>query len=225
MKSFILHIETSTKTCSVALSKDGKLVDCIESTPENYTHAEVLAIYIDDLFKRNAISAKELKAVAVSKGPGSFTGLRIGISTAKGLCYALSIPLIAIDSLHILANHFIQSNSITDADMQLKPMIDARRKEVYTALFNVHKELVSPIDNEIITETPQLTKNQIWFGDGADKFFDVINSPFIEIIKGISTSAKGMVEIAENRFIHQNFEDSAYFEPFYLKDFVTGKKT
>lgn len=223
MKNYILHIETSTKTCSVSLGKDGKLVDLIEETPENFTHAEVLAVFIQNILKKNNLSTDHLKAVAVSKGPGSYTGLRIGVSTAKGLCYSLKIPLIAIDSLTILANHFQQLHP-EEKFGALKPMIDARRKEVYTASYSNNLEMIAEINNEVIDiENYQSSENEIWFGDGANKFSDIKN-PMIKIIEGFDTSSEGMVDIAQKMFEKSVFEDVAYFEPFYLKDFVTGKK-
>lgn len=222
MKEYILHIETSTKTCSVALGKERTLVDFIDDSPEQFTHAERLAISIRDIIKRNSLSNSSLKAVAVSKGPGSYTGLRIGVSTAKGLCYALNIPLIAIDSLTILTYFFLQENNVKQ-NAVLKPMIDARRQEVYTASFSIDQKMISPINNEIIdVEKYYTTENEIWFGDGANKFSKIQNSN-VTVIENFNTSAKGMILLAEDKFEKNDFENVAYFEPFYLKDFITGK--
>lgn len=223
MKEYILHIETSTKTCSVALSKERMLIDFIDESPEQFTHAERLAVSIRDIIKRNNLSNSSLKAVAVSKGPGSYTGLRIGVSTAKGLCYALNIPLIAIDSLTILTSFFLQENNVKQ-NVVLKPMIDARRQEVYTASFSTNQKMIIPINNEIIDiEKYDTTEKEIWFGDGANKFSQIQNSN-VTVIENFNTSAKGMILLAEDKFEKKKFENVAYFEPFYLKDFIAGNK-
>jgi len=221
MTTYILHLETSTKVCSVALSRDGKMIALKEIAEENYSHAENITLFIEDVLKQAEISIKEIHAVSVSSGPGSYTGLRIGVSTAKGLCYPLNIPLISVDSLLALNEIAILKHPNTN----LCPLIDARRMEVFNAIFNQDGEEIKPISADIIdADTYSSFEPFIYFGDGAVKLQEVWKDKNCTIDSTILSSAKGQVSIAYKKFLAQDFEDVAYFEPFYLKDFVAGKK-
>lgn len=216
----ILCLETSTRACSVALGQNGKLLALKESLDEKYSHAENLTVFIDEVCKQSKISLKDIDAVAVSKGPGSFTGLRIGVSTAKGLCYALNKPLIAINSLESMAV------SCTSPQVLVCPMIDAKRMEVYCAVYDDKLNEIKKTSAEIIDEASfsDLLRGHkmLFFGDGAEKCKTQIKSPNVVFIDGINPSAQFMIPIAEKYFNEKRFEDVAYFEPFYLKDFVSG---
>ena len=219
----ILHIESSTKTCSVLISEDAKPIAIRESHDENYSHAEKLAVYMDEVIKEIG-GPKTLDAVCVSKGPGSYTGLRIGVSAAKGLCYAMDIPLLSVDSLSSLAQVAINQTELTDSDI-LMPMIDARRMEVYTSQFNSAGEMTDEISALVIDEESLFStefKTYI-FGDGAEKCVEVICNQNVQFLPEVKPSASGMIKLAESKFAASEFEDVAYFEPFYLKDFVAGK--
>lgn len=220
--SLILNIETSGKTCSVALAERGNLLSCIESHPDNYIHSEKLNVFIEQLFSDSNQKIKDLSAVCVSKGPGSFTGLRIGTSCAKGLCYALSIPLLAVDALTVMMHNY----SFQERPKAHKyiPMIDARRMEVYMALFNEKFEMDSSIVAEVIDANSfdNDTASVVLFGDGADKLESLVFPKQIKIISGFKTSAKAMCTLSYKKFQKSEFEDLAYFEPFYLKDFKVG---
>ncbi len=224
--ALILSIETATPVCSVALAKDNEVIELKESTKKN-SHSEIVTVFIDELLKENKFSFSDLNAVAVSKGPGSYTGLRIGVSTAKGLCYALDIPLIAVNTLRALAFGTSQEYS-QDPNMQVLfcPMIDARRMEVYCALFdNINRE-VRETKAEIVEPDSfktYLKSNKVFFfGDGAAKCKEVIQHPNAVFLENIFASAANMVVIALEKFNNKQFEDVAYFEPFYLKDFIAG---
>lgn len=219
----ILCIETATKMCSVALCKGEELL-VLKEQGGVYSHAENLTVFIEQIVSESGISLAQLDAIAVSKGPGSYTGLRIGVSTAKGLAFALQKPIIAVDTLTSMAN--LAAQSTKRQAVYFCPMIDARRMEVYCAIFDTEINLVKPISAEIITdnifddvvgESPLLV-----FGDGAHKcreiFKDKQNFIFIE---EEFISAKGLIQIALEKWSKQEFEDVAYFEPFYLKDFVS----
>lgn len=226
--ALILNIETSTKVCSVALGKDGKLIALKESRDENYSHSENLTTYIQDVFSQVKSEFKELDAIAVSKGPGSYTGLRIGVSTAKGLCYALDKPLIGIETLKAMAQSHI-SHLTSHISHLFCPMLDARRMEVYCAVYDLSLNELKKTTAEIIDEnsfSDLLEKNSIYFfGDGAEKCKKLLsNNPNAKFIENIFPSAKNMIHFSEEAFKKKKFEDMAYFEPFYLKDFV-GKKT
>ncbi|MDZ4823247.1 MAG: tRNA (adenosine(37)-N6)-threonylcarbamoyltransferase complex dimerization subunit type 1 TsaB [Flavobacteriales bacterium] len=237
--ALILSIETSTRNCSVALARNGELLALKEHAEDSYTHAEELHPFIQHVLQSASCSLNQLDAVAVSKGPGSYTGLRIGVSAAKGLCYALNIPLLAIDSLSVLFNLTLALSkgegrkSLTptlskgegeDFDF-IVPMIDARRMEVYTTTFTPSAEMISPIDAKIIDENfflPFQNKRIGLCGDGAEKCRPFLNDGH-KILPIIFPSALGMIEFAEKAFAKKQFEDTAYFEPFYLKDFLPGK--
>lgn len=218
--AIILNIETATKNCSVSLSKNGKTLFCKEQADQGYSHAEKLHVFIDEVIKECQVDIKEINAVAVSKGPGSYTGLRIGVSAAKGLCYALNIPLIAIDTLEILASKVDQNDGL------IVPMLDARRMEVYSAVFNQDKKIVSETKAEILDENSYAHVNEkIYFlGDCQEKCKTVLTkSNFQFLPEIIFPSASEMSELSFQKFIAKEFEDVAYFEPFYLKDFLLTK--
>ena len=221
--ALILSIETSTKVCSVCLSENDNIIIKKELYEAN-SHATHLTVFIQDLFndiKEYKIS--DIDAVAVSSGPGSYTGLRIGVSVAKGICYALSKPLIAITSLEALAYAAIDNENLKDGTL-ICPMIDARRMEVYTTLYNARFEKIKEISAEIIDENSfaETLKQQpiLFLGDGATKCKDVIKNENAIFIENKAPLAANMVKTAYQKFQDKKFEDVAYFEPFYLKDFV-----
>jgi len=215
--TLILNIETSTKVCSVSLGLDGELLAVKEESSDKYIHSEKLNVFIKDLFTQVDYQLKDLAAVCVSKGPGSYTGLRIGISSAKGFCYALDIPLISIDSVSVLACGYL-NNNVIDANTILMPMIDARRMEVYTAAFNNKAEMKTPISAEVIDVAFfDANKEIILIGDGAEKCNAVI--PANVRIENHLSSSKGMINLSYLKFSKKEFEDVAYVEPFYLKSF------
>ena len=224
----ILSIETGTEICSVALADGGELVSLRENT-EGRNHANDLAIYMQEILEENDLFPEDIDAVAVSAGPGSYTGLRIGVSTAKGFCYALGKPLIAIDSLLSLAGIALEEYraGIVDIDTPealLIPMIDARRMEVYTRVFDMRLDPLT--DTEVMIITPEsfaeyAGRELVIFGNGAAKSKDVIGIP-VKIAQ-VSSSARGLTTIAEKYFNEGNFVDTAYYEPAYLKDFVATK--
>ena len=215
--ALILNIETATKNCSVALSKAGKTLAIRELSEQNFSHAEKLHVFIEELLLETNVALKDIQAIAVSQGPGSYTGLRIGISAAKGLCYALSIPLIALDTLEILARK-IQVNSGI-----IIPMIDARRLEVFSAFFDSSFTKIRAIKAEVIDENSYKEKSEILhlIGDGAMKFKEILTDEKFHYYPEIQyPSAAEMGLISFQKFQNNQFEDVAYFEPFYLKDFV-----
>lgn len=218
--AIILNIETATKNCSVSLSKSGKTIFVKEHADQGYSHAEKLHVFIDEVIKECQINISEINAVAVSKGPGSYTGLRIGVSAAKGLCYALNIPLIAVDTLEILANQ------VQKKDGLIVPMLDARRMEVYSAIFNNDLEKISETKAEILsTESYDEINEKIYFvGDCQEKCQTVLTKNNFEFLPEIVyPSANEMSKISYQKFENKQFEDVAYFEPFYLKDFLLTK--
>lgn len=227
--SLILSIETGTDICSAALSRDGELIALRESTG-GQEHARKLALYIDELLKGNEYDPEELDAVAVGKGPGSYTGLRIGVSTAKGICYALGIPLIGVGSLEALANVAAEDYEagILDVDdwaaAKLCPMIDARRMEVYAQVFDSSVDALSEPGAHVITgdsfsEYICSGGEFVIFGNGAAKCIDTLPKEGVRFAD-VAPSARGSVKPAYEAFRAGRFEDTAYFEPFYLKDFV-----
>jgi tRNA threonylcarbamoyladenosine biosynthesis protein TsaB len=225
--SKILHIDSSTRTCSVVLAVDGKCLSFRESHDQQYSHSEKLVVFIDEVLNDAQITAKQLDAVCVASGPGSYTGLRIGVSAAKGLCYALDVPFLSVSSLESMA-HWLSENYLKTTDGHLLcPMIDARRMEVYQQQFSSELSAMTDISAEIIVRdsfSKQLANNKmIFFGDGAAKCKDVIESSNAVFLDDFLPSARGMIDIAEKKFDDGDFEDVAYFEPYYLKDFVAGK--
>jgi tRNA threonylcarbamoyladenosine biosynthesis protein TsaB len=222
----ILQIETATTVCSVALAKDGEIL-AFKQVDQRNAHAEVITVFIDELLTDSGATYNDIEAIAVSCGPGSYTGLRIGISTAKGLCFALDKPLIAIETLKSMAYGVI-SQGVAD-EILLCPMIDARRMEVYTAVFNTKGERIQPTSAEIIDENSfaNLLKDHqiLFFGDGAEKCQSVLgNNPNAQFLPGFINSATHLTKKAGEKFRLKEFENVAYFEPFYLKDFIAGKK-
>jgi tRNA threonylcarbamoyladenosine biosynthesis protein TsaB len=219
--TYILNIETATKNCSVSLAKNGQTVLCKEIAEQGYSHAEKLHVFIEEIIKDTGLTVKDLKAIAISKGPGSYTGLRIGVSTAKGLCYALGIPLIAIDTLQVLAQ------KVTQKDGLIVPMIDARRMEVYSAVFNHNHQKIEEVQAEVLTENSyaEITETVYFVGDCQDKCQSVLTKDnFVFMPEIVFPSANEMSPISFEKFNKNEFEDVAYFEPFYLKDFMLTKK-
>ncbi len=215
---YLLHIETSTKVCSVALSRNGELCAIEELEEQGYSHGEKLTIFIERVLKDAGISMQELNGISVASGPGSYTGLRIGVATAKGLCYSLKIPLIAIDSLTALAEQ-------VETSQNKCAVIDARRMEVYNCIFDSEGNKLKEISADIIDEDSYKEFEPfVFFGDGADKLSDIWANKNCMINKEVKSSAAGQVKIAYQKFQSEAFEDVAYFEPFYLKDFIAGKK-
>jgi tRNA threonylcarbamoyladenosine biosynthesis protein TsaB len=227
--NFILHIDTSLEQGSVCLSSDGKLLQLI-TTNEQKEHASFIQPAINTLLHQNNITAKHLSSIAVSNGPGSYTGLRVGMATAKGLCYALQIPLITIGTFEIMTIAAIdtlhkQNQSLSATDL-FCPMIDARRQEVYTALLNQQLEFVNNPSAEIISENTlirQLNTCKIYFyGNGSAKFKAICNHPNACFINAGFT-AENMITLSCQRFADNNFADIAYSEPFYGKEFYSPK--
>lgn len=224
----ILQIETATTVCSVALARNEQVIAYKQINQRNI-HAEVITVFIDELLAAEGFTYNDLDAIAVSCGPGSYTGLRIGISTAKGLCFALDKPLIAIETLEAMAYGVINDPEINTDGLLLCPMIDARRMEVYTAIFNSKGERIKPTAAEIIDENSfgELLKTNkiLFFGDGADKCEPILgNNPNAQFLMNFTNSAIHLTQKAAGKFIANDFEDVAYFEPYYLKDFIAGKK-
>ena len=228
----ILCLETSTAVCSVSLVNNGNVVALRESL-DGQNHAEKITIFIDEVMKEAGVAYKDLDAVATSMGPGSYTGLRIGVSTAKGLCYAMEKPLIAIDTLAAMAYGFedykttrLQDYKFESTDI-LCPMIDARRMEVYTAFFNDKLERTSETEALVVDENSFMDLKQsnhlYLFGDGADKLSALFeNEANITVVEKFHCSAAYMAKLADEAFKNKQFVDVAYFEPFYLKNFVPG---
>ncbi|MEJ6616602.1 MAG: tRNA (adenosine(37)-N6)-threonylcarbamoyltransferase complex dimerization subunit type 1 TsaB [Crocinitomicaceae bacterium] len=221
MSTYILHLETATKVCSVALSLNGKLIELKEVEEDGYSHGENLNCFIEDVLKQGSINIKNLSAISVASGPGSYTGLRIGAASAKGLCYALGIPLIAIDALTCLAELAAEFHP----EITLCSLIDARRMEVYNSMIDKDGIQIKEISADIIDESSYSEYEPfVYFGDGADKLQDIWSGKNCIIDTSIKSSAKGQVKLAYEKFQLQKFEDVAYWEPFYLKDFIAGVK-
>jgi tRNA threonylcarbamoyladenosine biosynthesis protein TsaB len=223
----ILCIETATTACSVALTQDGKILSKKETTERN-AHSAKLTLFIDETLKENKLAFSDLDAVTISKGPGSYTGLRIGVSTAKGLCYALDIPLIAINTLQSLAWGMAKKHTDDKSGHRTLfcPMIDARRMEVYAAVYDSNLKEVRETRADIIESnsfSDYLDNSRvIFFGDGADKCKEVISHPNAVFVDNIFPSSANMAIPAFQKFGLKQFKDVAYFEPFYLKDFIAG---
>ncbi|MBR4137327.1 MAG: tRNA (adenosine(37)-N6)-threonylcarbamoyltransferase complex dimerization subunit type 1 TsaB [Bacteroidales bacterium] len=231
----ILCLETATPSCSVALVHNGEVLAC-EEDPKGQNHSEKITLFIDSVMKKAGISYNQLDAVAVSMGPGSYTGLRIGVSTAKGICYAVSKPLIAVETLEAMAyggklviSSKVEKSSL-NGNIMLVPAIDARRMEVYAAIFDENVNKIKDTEAVIIDESSfaDLKNNHhlYLFGDGADKCAELFaNDDKITVIKDFYCSARYMNTIAQQKLNNKDFVDVAYFEPFYLKDFVPGTPT
>ncbi|EDM45663.1 putative glycoprotease family exported protein [unidentified eubacterium SCB49] len=215
----ILCLETATKNCSVALSENGSVIAFKEITTAGYSHAENLHVFIEDVINQSSKKLSDLDAIAVSKGPGSYTGLRIGVSAAKGLCYALNIALISLETLDILAQQVKEKSIII-------PMLDARRMEVYSAVYNTDKKRIRDTQAQILDEnsfSQQLSEGKITFiGDGVEKFEAICDHDNATFITDALPSAKDMAVLAEIKHKKNDTEDVAYFEPYYLKDFKVG---
>lgn len=228
----ILNIDTSTEVCSVSLGKDGISV-ALREDHAGKNHAMQLTLFIDELLQQKGISMHDIDAVAVSGGPGSYTGLRIGVSTAKGICYASGKPLIVIPSLEAMAHHVI-SNSARyhlpdEASMLFCPMIDARRMEVYTAVYNAKGEQIQKISADIIDhqsfEEQLKTDKVAFFGNGSAKCRAAIGHENALFVADVHTSAAYIAPLAEKAYSEKRFVDTAYYEPYYLKDFVATVPT
>lgn len=227
--ALILNIETSTRVCSVCISHDG-IIKTIRESDEDKSHAKLLTIFINEMLEEQNLKMDDFDAVAVSKGPGSYTGLRIGVSTAKGLCYAKDLPLIAINTLQSMANGITEKVNSKELEFDnfnnsiIVPMIDARRMEVYSAFFNSKSEFIREVKAEIIDETSyleNLSKKQLIFcGDGSEKITNTVVHENATYVKDFYPSSKYMTALSEKAYKNEEFENVAYFEPFYLKDFV-----
>jgi tRNA threonylcarbamoyladenosine biosynthesis protein TsaB len=216
----ILNIETATKNCSVAIAKEGKTIAFREIAEQNFSHAEKLHVFIAELLSENQLQFSDLNAVAVSQGPGSYTGLRIGVSSAKGFCYALNIPMIAIDTLQLLAKQIQIEDGI------IIPMIDARRMEVFSAFYDKNYQQIRNTQAEIIDETSyqEISEKIHLVGDGTEKLKNTLtDNKFIFHSDVVFPSAKQMTQLSFDKFLKNDFVDVAYFEPYYLKDFVLTK--
>lgn len=216
--AYVLNIETSTTNCSVALSQNGSVVAHKEDNSLEYSHAERLHVYIDEVLQTAKVSIDQLDAIAISKGPGSYTGLRIGVSAAKGLCYALDVPLISVPTLEALAHQVDAPKGAVVA------MLDARRQEVYSAIFDDHFSELRATEAEVLTpESYQelLESSPVYFiGNGVAKTKALIAHKNAYFIEDKLPSAQQMCALSFEKYKAKNFEDVAYFEPFYLKDFI-----
>ena len=221
--SCILNIETSTDVCSVAISDSGQVIFNKEDH-SGPNHAVKLGVYVDEALDFLDSHGLPLEAVAVSCGPGSYTGLRIGVSMAKGICYGRGVKLIAVPTLELMAVPVLLGEHPEDEDALIVPMLDARRMEVYAEVFDRALKVVRPIQADIVdadTYKEYLDQHHVYFfGNGAAKCMETINHPNAHLVEGIEPLAKNMAPLAEKRFVEGKFEDVAYFVPFYLKDFV-----
>lgn len=220
--SYILNIETSTKNCSVSIAQNGKNIAIKEMANEGYSHAELLHVFIEKMLEENGLKTKDLHAIAVSQGPGSYTGLRIGVSAAKGLCFAVDIPLIAVETLTVLAHQVHVENGL------IIPMIDARRMEVYSAVFNSKLEKTRGVEAQILDETTFSALNETIYilGDCQEKIKTVLtDKKFVFLEDNVFPSAKEMAALSFQKYKNNDFVDVAYFEPYYLKDFMVTKST
>ena len=219
--AYLLCIETATEICSVALFNDKQLC-ASEMNAEGNKHAAVLTLLIDACLQKAGIQKTQLDAVGLSKGPGSYTGLRVGTSTAKGICYALDIPLITVNTLAALTAYYLQTHTVSGG--LICPMIDARRMEVYTALFNQQHQTILATEAKIIDEKSfesELNQQPIYFiGNGAAKCANVIQHPNAIFVHDVFCNAAGLIDEGLMAYQEKRFDDLAYFEPFYLKDFV-----
>lgn len=219
--SYILNIETATTNCSVSLSKEGEILVLKEDYNTNYSHAESLHLFIDDVFKQAKLAPQNLDAIAVSKGPGSYTGLRIGVSAAKGLCFSLDKPLISVNTLEALSNQVKIDNGC------IVPMLDARRMEVYASVYDANYNQIRAIQAQVLDSNSFeefLEQGKVYFiGNGVEKTKQIITHPNTVFIENKLPSAREMGALAYNKYRKTDLEDVAYFEPFYLKDFIGTK--
>ena len=219
----ILNLETATTNCSVSVSVNGDLVSLVENNAANYSHAEQLHQFIEEALKEASFSFSDLDAIAVSKGPGSYTGLQIGVSAAKGLCFSLEVPLISVSTLQSMACQ-VQ----TAVDHRIISVLDARRMEVYAGVFNGRYEALEPV-KAVVIESDSFAEYQeiekvVVVGTGAEKCSQVLKGGSFEYLPQLMPSAREMAVLAQRKFEAKDFEDLAYFEPFYLKDFVLSHK-
>jgi tRNA threonylcarbamoyladenosine biosynthesis protein TsaB len=219
--AIILSLETSTTNCSVSLSNEGETLVLKEDNNANYSHAESLHVFIDEVLNSAKLTLKDIDAIAVSKGPGSYTGLRIGVSAAKGLCFALNIPLISVSTLNALAHQVVISDGI------IVPMLDARRLEVYSAIYNASYHKLRDVEAQVLDEnsfSEYLEQETVYFiGNGVEKTKRLITHPNAIFVEGKLPSANEMSVLAYQKYKKSDIEDVAYFEPFYLKDFIALK--
>jgi len=217
--STILCIETASTNCSIAIGVNGKLLALKEDYDSSYSHAERLHNFIKEILDENGLELSDLDAIAVSKGPGSYTGLRIGVSAAKGLCFALDLPLISVATLTSLANQVEKEGTII-------PMMDARRMEVYTAVFDKDKHQIEDTSAKILDSESYkeyLDEQVVYFiGSGVEKFKKICEHPNARYIEDVLPSSAQMIALATIKHKKSDFEDVAYFEPYYLKDFMMG---
>ena len=219
--ALFLAIETTTKNCSVALFKNNVLIDFYEEVSDKYMHAERLTLFIFDLLNNNSVKFNDIEAVIISKGPGSYTGLRIGVGTAKGICYALNLPLISVPTLKAMAYHMAKDK---EYDFYC-PMINSRSSEFFSALYDIkNNEIISTKSAEMNISNYDLYKNKkiLFFGQNIDVFKNKIDKKNIFFKCNVFPTAKNLGEIGYINYKKEMFEDLAYFEPFYLKDFVLG---
>ena len=218
--AYILNIETSTTNCSVSLFNDLELMDCIEENTQDYSHSKSLHVFIDSVLKNSELKPKDLSAISVSKGPGSYTGLRIGVASAKGLCFALDIPLISIETLKILSENISNKGIVI-------PCLDARRMEVYSAVFNNKNERIRNTRAEILNEdsfNKYLSIDEVYFiGNANKKIKEIIAHKNAKFIDDVLPSSRQMGTLSFNKFKNNQFEDLNNFEPLYLKDFIGTK--
>ena len=222
----ILHIETSTKVCSVALSQDGALL-FEKADVEGPSHSVSCGVFVDEALSFANSHAIPVDAVAVSQGPGSYTGLRIGVSMAKGVCYGYRVPLLAVSTLQLLCVPVLLRHDDLPEDALLVPMIDARRMEVYAGVYDRALKEVRAVGADVVdaeTYKEYLDQHPVYFfGDGAEKCQEVIQHPNAHFLPGILPLAKNMYPLAERMYLRGEVQDVAYFEPFYLKEFVATK--
>lgn len=227
--AYLLHIDTATAVCSVALTENDKLIGLREDA-QGRNHSLMLTGFIDDLLKEHKLEPGNLDAICISAGPGSYTGLRIGVSTAKGICFACSIPLVAVGTLSAMAKGYIADKNIDreDREILLCPMIDARRMEVYSALYTASGEVFEELAAHIIDQDSFRKIGQThrihFFGDGAAKCSEILTGPSMVYDPDFSLSARYLSFEGYERYKSGQFEDLAYFEPAYLKDFIAGAK-
>ena len=221
--AIILNLETATTNCSVSVSKDNDILCLKENNAADYSHSEQLHLFIKEALREASLSFSDLDAIAVSKGPGSYTGLRIGVSSAKGLCFSLDLPLISVPTLESMAHQV----DLKEGEVVI-PVLDARRMEVYSCVFDDKHKDIRETRAEIIDEASfgdyvSFTKVHI-VGSGAEKCKQVLHAPNFNFDISIVPSAKEMAFLAYHKFLNRDFEDVAYFEPYYLKDFVLQTK-
>ncbi len=221
--AIILHLETATTNCSVSISKDNEIVVLKENNAASYSHSEQLHVFIKEALKEASLSFSDLDATAISKGPGSYTGLRIGVSAAKGICFSLDIPLISIPTLQGMAHQL----ELKPGELVV-PVLDARRMEVYSCVYDNNYIEVRETRAEVINEESfmeYLGENKVYVvGSGAEKCRGVLQHPNFIFNESVVPSAKDMVSMAFKKYRSKQFEDVAYFEPYYLKDFVLQQK-